>query len=187
LKPEEIIEGIRKNDRKVLLWIYRKCFPPVEQLVRTNGGRKEEARDVFQDALLIFQRKVKDESFNLTCNASSYIYGVSKNLWLRQKAEHGKLHFTGNFEDHIDPDSELFLESMHEVEQIKLMHYYFEELSKNCKELLMCYINGMTFKEMAVQMALKTTEHARTMFSRCKNNLVEMVSNDPQYKDMKNG
>lgn len=38
--------------------IYKVVFPPIASFVSKNGGSFEDARDVFQDALIIYYEKV---------------------------------------------------------------------------------------------------------------------------------
>lgn len=76
-----IIELIREGrDQRAFAKLYT-YFPQVRRLVRANGGSSDDARDVFQDALIIFHRKARSADLVLTCSIGTYLYSVSRNVW----------------------------------------------------------------------------------------------------------
>ncbi|MBK8498805.1 MAG: sigma-70 family RNA polymerase sigma factor [Flavobacteriales bacterium] len=56
-------------------------LPKVEHLVRQNSGRSGDAKDIFQDALIIFHRRVRSEGFVLTSSIGTFLFAVCRNLW----------------------------------------------------------------------------------------------------------
>ncbi|MFN7330654.1 MAG: RNA polymerase sigma factor, partial [Bacteroidota bacterium] len=54
IDEKEILERIQKGDEKALEIIYKKYYRMMTKLVITNSGTEEEARDVYQDALVVF-------------------------------------------------------------------------------------------------------------------------------------
>ena len=84
LTDEEILTGLRKRDNRVLQFIYKNSFNPVKQLVIHNAGSDSDAEDIFQDALIIIFKKIKEESdFKLTAAFNTYIYSIARLLWLK--------------------------------------------------------------------------------------------------------
>lgn len=67
-------------------------YPMVKSLVLKNSGTEEDAKDLFQNALIIFYKKAIDRDFVLTSKISSYIYAVCDNNWkkklTRDKSRH---------------------------------------------------------------------------------------------------
>ena len=55
----EIFERISKGDEKALEVVYSKYYRMMTKLVVTNSGTEEEARDVYQDALVVFWQKAR--------------------------------------------------------------------------------------------------------------------------------
>ena len=53
----------------------------MERLVRANGGSRADAKDIFQDALIIFHRKARAADFMLTASISTFLFAVCRNLW----------------------------------------------------------------------------------------------------------
>ena len=57
MNEKEIFERICKGDEKALEFLYQKYYRMMTKLVITNSGTEEEARDVYQDALIVFWQK----------------------------------------------------------------------------------------------------------------------------------
>ena len=74
LSDEEILAGVRKRDNRVLQYIYKNSFNPIKQLILSNAGAENDAEDIFQEALIIIFRKLKEEQdFQLTAAFNTYI------------------------------------------------------------------------------------------------------------------
>jgi len=54
------------------------------KLVVTNSGPEEEARDVTQDALVVFWQKARSGNLVLTSKISTYVYSLCQNLWRKE-------------------------------------------------------------------------------------------------------
>src|ERR1700761_8108685 len=106
--------------------LYKKAFPVAAKYVSRMGGTFDEARDVFQDTLVIYYEKVI--TANIPDNENAYLVGTAKHLWLkryRENIQHTKL-------DNVNATQP------HEITAInndRLMHF-LETAGKKCMELL---------------------------------------------------
>lgn len=80
----EIIEGIRQKDSKVISYIYKSCYPTISHLIHSNAGNAEDVQDVFQDAMVVLYKKLKEDDFDLYCAFGTYLYSICKRLWLKK-------------------------------------------------------------------------------------------------------
>jgi RNA polymerase sigma factor (sigma-70 family) len=81
MDDQQIIGLIHQGrDQEAFRELYRH-LPKVEHLVRSNSGRRGDAKDLFQDALIIFHRRVRSEGFVLTSSISTFLFAVCRNLW----------------------------------------------------------------------------------------------------------
>ncbi len=71
--------------------LYTEVFPTVAGYIAKKGGNLEQAKDLFQEALVIYYEQVELRSKSLEKNAKAYLIGVSRNLW-HQQATHGLNH-----------------------------------------------------------------------------------------------
>jgi DNA-directed RNA polymerase specialized sigma24 family protein len=69
---------------KHFMYLYKKAFPQVAKYVSKKGGSFDEAKDVFQDALVIFYEKTTAGAIDLRSNEQAYLMGIAKNLWVRR-------------------------------------------------------------------------------------------------------
>ena len=81
MDDQQIIALIRSGrDQEAFKALYAH-LPKVEHLVRQNSGRSGDAKDIFQDALIIFHRRVRGEGFELTSSIGTFLFAVCRNLW----------------------------------------------------------------------------------------------------------
>ena len=59
----------------------------IAHLVCSNSGTEQEAKDIYQEAVIAFYRKVQFPEFRLTCKIKTYLYEVCRRLWLKRLAE----------------------------------------------------------------------------------------------------
>src|SRR3954462_110814 len=84
MDEKEIFERISKGDEKTLEFLYKKYYRMMTKLVITNSGTEDEARDVYQDALVVFWQKATSGNLVLTSKISTYIYSICQNLWRKE-------------------------------------------------------------------------------------------------------
>src|SRR6478736_8122694 len=84
LDEVEIFDRIQKGDEKALEIVYKKYYRMMTKLVITNSGTEDEARDVYQDALVVFWQKARSGNLVLTSKMSTYIYSICQNLWRKE-------------------------------------------------------------------------------------------------------
>lgn len=64
--------------------IYQQHFPSIKRYILNNSGTEADAEDIFQDAMVVILEKYMLDDFKLTATLKTYIYAVSKNLWLKK-------------------------------------------------------------------------------------------------------
>jgi DNA-directed RNA polymerase specialized sigma24 family protein len=57
MKDQEVIDKILKGDERALDYLYTKNYKMMVNLILKNSGTETEAKDVFQDALVVFWQK----------------------------------------------------------------------------------------------------------------------------------
>ncbi len=70
--------------------LYEASFPEVARYIARRGGTLEEAEDVFQDALVVYYEKTRDNAFHVDRNERAYIFGVARHLWTKRYRENGR-------------------------------------------------------------------------------------------------
>ena len=77
----EIIECLRNRQSYVVRYLSDRYMPMIRLMVYQMGGSLEDAKDIFQDGLMIMLEKIDNKNFVLTCKFKTFLYCVCENLW----------------------------------------------------------------------------------------------------------
>jgi len=183
---EKIVQGIKEQNEKIFLLIYQKYFPHTRSLVKLNKGCDSDAEDIFQEALIIVYTKIKNGDLKLKCSFSTYLYSVSRFLWLKELEKRKRRNVTSYQEmPYIELDNDI-IERCVENERRKLYLKHFYQLSEACQRLLTLFIQGISIKEITAIMGYSTDQHTKNRRYRCKKSLIDKIRNDPDYRELKN-
>jgi RNA polymerase sigma factor (sigma-70 family) len=179
MHDQKIIELIRTDNNDKALTALYKHFPMIRKLIRSKGGNAEDAEDTFQEALIIFCRKVKDPGFELTAQLSTYLFSVCRFLW-KDELKKRKPFISIDFETGFNQAEEKELEELTEQEnRAKLAEKVLNELGERCRELLLLFYNaGLKLKDIASKMGYNSESTAKNQKYKClegaKNRLKEL-------------
>ena len=93
-QEKQLLEGLALNDGTVIEAIYRDNYPMIQAFILNNNGNSDEARDIFQEAMIVIYEKALSGNFELNCLLKTYIYSVCRRIWLKrlqQLQRYGKL------------------------------------------------------------------------------------------------
>jgi RNA polymerase sigma factor (sigma-70 family) len=168
LDEVEIFNRIQKGDEKALEIVYKKYYRMMTKLVITNSGTEDEARDVYQDALVVFWQKARSGNLVLTSKMSTYIYSICQNLWRKELDRKKRL----SNEEKDTPD---FID-MDKPEREKIVARCMEQLGETCRKVLMYYyFDEMSMQDIADKLGFANTDTAKTKKYKCKQKLDELV------------
>lgn len=163
--------------------LYQEFLPSIVNLVTTNNGTDEEAMDVFQEAIIVVYKKSKEDDFVLSSSFFTYLYAVSKNIWLKRLTKKGKPTVTfSELPELMDEDD--FNNTILEEERYRLFRSKFRNLSDNCRQLLSLFFKKTPMKEIVDLMGFGSVQYAKKRKFQCKQNLVKLVKSDPNFKDL---
>ena len=182
LDDNYFIDGLRNNNSKIIKEYYQLYFPKCKTFILKNSGSKDEAWDVFQDTTCVLLKMIHNPSFELRSSLYSLLYGIWRNLWLKELKDRKK---GNNFslKDNEDipstdgnPDLERYL-------FFALKFRAFEQKDPRCHKILSLYNDKVKMKMIAEIMNLKNEQVARKEKSKCKNRLIDFCRDDPDWKD----
>ena len=137
---------------------------------------KDDAEDIFQEAILILCRKMEDSNFELWIEPLFYIQKTSKLLWFNQARKMQKqqtFHLEDDFLGLID-ESEL--ESEKEEKLIEIENAILE-IGKQCQEILkLFYGKNLSMEIIAQKVGLRNEKVAKVQKYRCLNK-VKLIMN----------
>ena len=157
---EEQIRLLQNGDDRILQVIYRQYYQTIVNLVMNNNGSLQEAKDIYQETLIIFYEKVKDENFELNCKLKTYLYSISRNLWLKQ-LQHKK-RFTNSISDSEEYLEIPWEEAGKKEDQYQAMHTALESLGEPCRSILKdFYMHSQSMEEITEKFGYTNADNAK--------------------------
>jgi len=167
MDDQQILILLRKKETdKAFLRLYRD-FPKVENLILQKGGSKEDAKDIFQEALIIFYRKAQDTKFNLTSSIGTYLFSVSRFLWKDElkKRNRNQTVELGDLSSDMQQD---IREAQEKESRFKLAEQALSSVGERCLELLQrFYHRSMSMREIASDMGFSSEKIAKNQKYKC--------------------
>lgn len=177
-----ILQGIKDRDTKVLDFIYENYFNQIKVFILKNHGTEKDARDIYQDAILVIYLKAQENNLSLSSPFNTYLYTVCRLLWLKQIEQKLEDQIiakdTGIF---IDLDNSYF-EIIEVNKRFKLYQDHFKKLNYSCQKVLELFLTGVPIKEITLILNFKNEKYARKRKHQCKEKLVSSIKNDPEFK-----
>lgn len=181
----ELIEGLRSKDKTVIKYVYRHFFRQVRSMVTTNSGTSVDAEDIFQDTMLILFKKTADGQLILSSSFGTYLYAVSRHLWLQRLKKMGRMSEYKELAGHEHPDEGPdFDRHAEEAEKARLFGKHFANLSDSDQKVLRLFIDRVPLAEIASIMGYKSYEYAKTRKYIIKEKLKSFIMNDPKYREI---
>lgn len=144
LAEDELIQRVKMQDNEALHYLYKSNYPSILHFIKTNNGNEQDAKDVYQEAFIIFIENLQKEDFALNCRAQTYIYSICRKKWLKQLSSKGRYGFLDEQEDITDPGYEDDFEGEKQIESMKDA---LLKLGEPCKGL----IEGFYFQKLSMQ------------------------------------
>jgi len=169
LDEQTLIQGIKNNNTMAITYAYKKFYPSVANYIRLNGGTDDDAKDIFQEAMTILFYKTQNDNFYLNCKLNTYLYSISRNLWLTELKRLNKKSQEINDFDEIISDNELSLEEAEEkIKNQKNLKISLDNLGEPCKSILTAfYIEQLSMQEIADKMGYTNAENAKNQKYKC--------------------
>lgn len=163
----ETVKSLTRQEQFVAL--YERSFPKVAALVRRSGGSFDDAKDVFQDALIVLYEQQGDRAIE---NESAYVAGIARHLWLKKLRERSSLLRL----DEVHPDVP---EATAPQVSASLLRFV-ERSGKRCLELLKSfYYDRTNMQELAEQFGFSGERSATAQKYKC----LEKVRNAVQQRN----
>jgi RNA polymerase sigma factor (sigma-70 family) len=179
MNDQKIIELIRTGKSDGALSALYKNFPMMRKMIRSKGGSPDDAEDIFQEALIILVRKVRQDDLVLTAQLSTYLYSVCRFLW-KEELKKRKISIPYDFESGLTESGEQLLSvALEEEARAKMAEKVIEELKERCRELLLLFYEGrFRLKDIATKMGYSSENTAKNQKYKCleaaKNRLKEL-------------
>jgi RNA polymerase sigma factor (sigma-70 family) len=133
---QETYLGLKSKDNKAYEILYKFYYPSVKNFITKNNGTEDDAKDIFQETVLVLLEKVPKDDFNLTSSLKTYIFAISSNLWLKRLRDSHKIVRTelDIYEKYLTDYEEAETDANQSI--IKRALDAFKKVTNKCKVLL---------------------------------------------------
>jgi DNA-directed RNA polymerase specialized sigma24 family protein len=165
--------GIPEQRTQVFRQLYEVAFPKVAKFVANRGGTFDDAKDIFQDALVIlYEKSMQDNRFE---SPEYYLVGIAKHLWIRKfNDDHKKVG--------LDEGEKVITipEDYYEPAENRLISL-LELTGKKCLQLLHAfYYDSLSLEQIKTAFGFSTTHSASAQKFKC----IEKMRNTIQEKSL---
>ncbi len=175
MKDVEVIERIRKGDESALDYLYKKHYKMLTNLIMKNNGTPDEAKDIYQEALIVFWEKASSGELILTSKISTYLYSICQNLWRKELERKSKLSH-----DAVEKGDDSH-NQYEQQERIKVILEAIDSLGDTCKKILSYhYFDKRSMSEIAELLGFANADTVKSKKYKCKQELEKRIK--LQYK-----
>lgn len=181
---EQIVQAVlEKKNKKVISALYKNSYPKVETSLKKMGAHSDDIQDVFQDAMIILVRKIRNGSFRQQEDISSFLFIISRNLWYNKTAQINKKASIDELEHKTDWNEDVLYQSkVSEREQtIKSM---LEALGEKCSHVFKSMLfTDKKYKDIAEDLGFSSESVVKVVKSRCKDKLIKLLRKDDGLRE----
>jgi DNA-directed RNA polymerase specialized sigma24 family protein len=162
-------ESSPANREQLFIKLYKKAFPAVAKYVSKRGGSFDEAKDIFQDALIVYYEKAACGAMTLHVNEQAYLLGIAKHLWSKKFAENNMIVPLDEYGKDLGEDIDC------EPSSGKLMHY-LETTGQKCMEILKAfYYDNLPVNKIAELFGYSGVRSATVQKYKCMERVRETI------------
>ena len=156
----------------------------VSSMILKNSGSDDDSEDVFQEALIIVFKRLREEpGFELTSTFSTFLYSVARLIWLKKIREDKKMKVT-----ELKREMEEFIEFEEPppVQDKDLRMAVYQRnlilIPEDCQKILVLTGQNISAKEIAEKLGFRSDTYVRKRRHFCKEFLTNRIKEDKAYQ-----
>lgn len=154
----QVMTCLTKDEASYFSLLYASAFPAVARFVSRHQGTFQDAKDIFQDALVIFYEKTKEGGVPIKVSAESYIFGIAKHLWIKKYNRTRSEIPLDKLETCITVPDDFY----QPVASDKLLHF-LKETGEKCMSLLRAFYYSRTSMRDIMELFGYRNEHTASV------------------------
>lgn len=158
------IDALRRNDERDIRDIYRQHSTQALRWVVARGGSPDDARDIFQEALMVVFEKAQQPDFVLTCPLGALLHVIYSRKWidrLRQKGRESEVRNEEERRYNLEVADDVLTtaeDALAEHSRQERLAKAFGQLSDLCRQLLTLLSNGTAPREAAETLQMNSVD-----------------------------
>lgn len=155
----------------------------VMRFVLDNGGSRPDAQDIFQEALVLFDRNLREGRFEGKSALTTYFVAIAKWRWVTIRRQQGRYQelSPAQYDGEVESPE---VETMR-AEHRDLLAEVMGHIGERCRELLRLYQLDYAMEEIAQKMGYSGADVAKKEAYRCRMRLREHLENHPLWAEIR--
>ena len=148
----------------------------VLHLVLNNNGNEDDAKDIFQESVIILYNKVQSGSFELNSKLKTFLYSVCRRLWLKRLNQKSR-NVPGDLMDLENVESVEMDLADHEEKDAKFrqMEKALQLLGEPCKTIIEdYYMQNKSMQDISEKFGYTNADNAKTQKYKCLQRLKKL-------------
>jgi RNA polymerase sigma factor (sigma-70 family) len=168
INEKALLQGLARNENKAVETIYRENYNMIQALIINNNGSADEAKDIFQEAMIVLYEKVRSGTFELNCQIKTYVYSVCRRLWLKRLQQLNRYSSpVEGVEGTVAVEEEIEAHEQRNTE-FEMMHKAINGLGEPCKSLLEAYyLQKRNMQDIAASFGYTNADNAKNQKYKC--------------------
>lgn len=184
---EALADGIREGGQareEALKRLYQLpgLREAVIRYVLDHGGSRQDAQDMFQEALVLLDRNVRENRFEGKSSLRTYFVAIAKWRWVTVRRQQGRFTELSpvQYDEAVDsPEAETIRDEYRGLFQEALA-----QIGERCRELLQLYQLDYSMDEIARQMQYGNADVAKKEAYRCRMRFRELLETHPEWASL---
>lgn len=163
---------MRNHEDQWLEEIYKSTLPRVARIVYQMGGNLEMAKDIFQDAVIIYLEKQKKHTLPANVSPAAYISGIARICCIRKMKQTERYSSLDNINTDIAVPADYYAPPP----VAKSLLDYVKATGKRCLQLLHAfYYEQHSIQDIASDFNFKTLHSASVQKYKCLEKVREQM------------
>jgi len=179
----EQLVGLAKERDSALAKVYSQHRDSCFSYIFKNSGSTEDAKDVYQEAIIVFYENVLSGKFNGKSAIGTYLYSIVKFKWLNSIKQKG---MQVRHKEQIAKDSTVYIDAVKDLvrtESEAQILAVLDTVGLKCKKLLIAsFYHQHSIAEIAKIMSFSSEQIVRNQKYKCLKKLRKIVSNSPEIE-----
>jgi RNA polymerase sigma factor (sigma-70 family) len=170
LNDEQLVIAIKHGDKDAMVQLYKDNYAAVRNYILKNNGNTDDAEDILQDAVIAVWEKIQQGSLELKAKLSTFVFAISKNLWLKRLGKLGRqVNMDGIKTENLSEKNE----GMYEEDR-KIVVSMMNLLGAKCREILsLFYFEGYDMTTIAEKLDYNNADTVKAKKHQCFKQLQE--------------
>lgn len=164
--------------------LYKTCFFDVKNFIVTNSGSIDDARDIFQEAILVYVKQLSLPEFKLTSTEKNYLMGVSRNLWFKHLRDNRTVNMgDDDWINRIEEKTENeYIELIEKDFLMELVSKKMNEISKECRDIIFHAFYMKRSSSEIAELCGYSEQFVKVKKHRCLQGLKKLIISSEEYK-----